>query len=636
MPADGSPFMSADLIATLADWIRRGCPNSPTTPTPAPFAQQSGSIARRSTRSIGHGALSHRQVRMLQARMGEPFDKLPHQAAFTVLMKHGGLPVLLDSASAAHRLTPYLTPTIADADSAISPDAVAQQLEAAAHNFFRKLVNRPGYQVNADLISYITFPYTGQAYENPPPTVSADVPAAFTFVGQFIDHDLTMNATDLFVDQTGAVASGASPLLDLDSVYGPRSAANYPDMIYAADGSFLLKPVPGTKSFDLPRTPMPTPPGQISHVPIPQVAHIFDGRNDENQLILQIHILIERVHNKLIENNALKTKGMKQEDVIATVRKEVVANWQTVVLQDYLTRVIEASTLKDVLSQIRQVQFGNLKYKPFLDLASKTFLVQLPHEWAIGFRFGHSQLRPSYHLNAGDGKDVKLFDNYTAKPGHDDLRGGVCLPPAHVIDWAEFFPDVDPKKSPPDTRSLRIDSKVTPPVFNLPESAIPDSIKTVGNLPQRNLIRGRSIGVVSGEELYDFYTSAAGGPPIVLSNAKLTPDKIAAREACQLFMHDTDSDGNAVFKTPLWYYILKEAELHGNSMTLGGLGSRLVAEVVAGAIFYDTDSVYFNRDYMTKPDPNAGSPIPVAAHWTSVITNSKTVSLRDLINFVNS
>ena len=583
------------------------------------------------------GALSQRQIRTLQTRMGGPFDSLPHQSALTVLIKHGGLPLLLDQASAARRLAPYLTATDGTGDTSLNPDVVAQQLESVAHNFFRKLVNRPGYQINADLISYITFPYTGQTYERSP-TVSADVPAVFTFVGQFIDHDLTMNATDLFVDQTGAIPNGASPTIDLDSVYGPRAAANYPDMIYEQNGMFQLEPIHGTTGFDLPRTKMLPQPGQPVRLPEQYIAHIFDGRNDENQLVLQIHILIERLHNKLISDDKLKLAGKRltTAQVIETVRKEVVANWQTVVLQDYLPRVIEKATLSDVFTQIRQVLFGNLKYKPQLDLASNALLVQLPHEWSIGFRFGHSQLRPSYHLNAKGGTDVKLFDNYTAKPGVDDLRGSVHLPPEHVIDWAVFYPVGDPAKAPLNTRSLRIDGKVTPPVYNLPESAIPDSIKTVGNLPQRNLIRSRSIGVVSGEELHDFFTSSAGGPAVKLSNAKLTPDQVAVPEVFHLFKHDTDDAGNPEFKTPLWYYILKEAELYGNSMTLGGLGSRLVAEVVTGAIFYDTDSVYFNHDYMTKADPNANDPIPKAAKWTSSVTNSKTVSLRDLIDYVNS
>ena len=573
--------------------------------------------SRRAAAQPGAGALTRSQVSLLQQRMGSPFNELPYHAAFTALIKHGGLPLLLDQTAAVRRLAPFLNAAGAPADVGMSPDTVARQLELAAQNFFRKLVNRPGYQITSDLISYITFPYEGQAYERKP-TVSADLPAVFTFVGQFIDHNLTMNAIDLFVDQTGSVRNGASPMIDLDSVYGSRTTGTGVDtsMIFDDAGRFSLVAVPGTPGFDLPRTEMSLPPGPIVHVPSAFTAHIFDSRNDENQIILQIHILLERVHNKLIADNKLNTAGLSKDEVIATVRKEVVANWQTVVLQDYLPRVIAAATLIDVLGQIRQVNFGNLKYKPLLDLASAALVVQLPHEWAIGFRFGHSQLRPQYHLNSGGGASVPLFNNYTGNPGGEDLRGSVKLPAAHVIDWAEFYPDVPPEKTPDCDRSLRIDGKVTPPVFNLPESAIPDTIKEVGNLPQRNLIRSRSIGVVSGEELYDFYTTSAGGPPVALHGPKLTPSEVAPKDAHHLFMHDVDPQTmQAVFKTPLWYYILKEAEQQGNSRTLGALGSRLVAEVVAGGVYYDTESVYYNANYATSQDPHSTPPTRTLRRW---------------------
>jgi hypothetical protein len=71
-------------------------------------------------------------------------------------------------------------------------------------------------------------------------------------------------------------------------------------------------------------------------------------------------------------------------------------------------------------------------------------------------------------------------------------------------------------------------------------------------------------------------------------------------------------------------------------MTLGALGSRLVAEVVSGAIFYDMASVYFNPNWATSSDPNASAAVPIAANWTSKITNSKNVTFRDLINYANT
>ena len=60
---------------------------------------------------------------------------------------------------------------------------------------------------------------------------AGDVPAGYTYLGQFIDHDLTMDRTDvMFGDDVRPVdlLQGRSPRLDLDSLYGngPGDAAS--------------------------------------------------------------------------------------------------------------------------------------------------------------------------------------------------------------------------------------------------------------------------------------------------------------------------------------------------------------------------------------------------------------------------
>ena len=42
--------------------------------------------------------------------------------------------------------------------------------------------------------------------------------------------------------------------------------------------------------------------------------------------------------------------------------------------------------------------------------------------------------------------------------------------------------------------------------------------------------------------------------------------------------------------TPLWYYILKEAQLKGGSQRLGPVGARIVAEVFVGLVAGDVTS----------------------------------------------
>lgn len=526
-------------------------------------------------------------LRAARVNIGPPHSQLPHGSMMTALMKHGGLYTLLDPDLTSARLGPLMADMSGD-----QVQTVVQHVQGIVESYFYKLCPLPGYSINSDLMSFIAFPHDGVAYEKKPHP-NKDIPAVFTFVGQFIDHDLTMNAVDLTIDQSGAViVDNASPVIDLDSMYGPRAVLDNvvsgppgPDGkawdIFESDGTFKLSPVEGG-GFDLPRFQN----GAL------ESAYIVDARNDENQLILQIHILLMRVHNKLVRQ--LGGHHESRADKIAAARKELVLNWQSVILHDYMPKIIPPETLAFILREIKKPDYGELKHKPYRDLVNHRNIVRMPHEFAIGFRFGHSQLRPEYQLNSGPA--VLLFNNREVGLA-DDLRGSRKLAPEHVIDWDVFYP-----LKPDDIhQSLLIDGRVTPPVFDLPETAIPDDIKYVGNLPQRNLIRSRMIGVVSGEELAEFFEVPKMAQSSIVDQAKYP-------QAHSLFTQD------GPFKTPLWYYILKEAETTSGGHMLGPLGSRLVGEVLAGAIYYSDDFRF---------DDN----------WQSQITGKNQVTLRDLIYF---
>jgi hypothetical protein len=561
-------------------------------------------------------------IETLRTRLGGPFGSLPRKSTVSELMKHGGFQILTAAGPVITRLKKYM-PDYADTDVA----QAAVQIKSKAAMFFQRLCSKR-YGIPSELISYLTFPHEGTTYTDlaAPEAENPTIPAVFTFVGQFIDHDLTFNGANLFDDQTGTmVPDFASPVIDLDSVYGGRS---YPDDpadtslkgiiknsdVFNDDMSFKLMRL-GPNAYDVTRWTDVSEPDRVG------AAYIFDPRNDENQVILQVHILLMRVHNKLLKityehDKKLNPKHKKDAEKAAEeVKTEVIANWQSVLLNDYLPRVCEQDVLTEVLQQIQLPGHGNLKYKPAPDGS-----LQMPHEFAIGFRFGHSMLRNEYALN-GLGA-VQLFNNRDLDR-KGDLRGGAPLSKAHVIDWDVFYPQNEFDAE----LSLKIDSKVTPVVFDLPESAIPDAVKTVGNLPFRNLTRSREIDLACGEDLAEFFE-------IPVAN-RLTPFQVEANdEAHYLFEADVDTyakpDGVGMppaadplkgvkdtrFKTPLWYYILKEAEIVENGERLGPLGSRLVAEIICGGIFYGSDSKF---DYK----------------WRSKITNSNVVKLRDLIDFVN-
>ena len=133
-----------------------------------------------------------------------------------------------------------------------------------------------------------------------------------------------MNAVNLFEVQTGDVPDNASPLIDLDSVYGPRAMLDTvtPKQLFRPDGRFRLKD--HGSYHDLERDAMGN-------------AYISDKRNDENQMILQVHLLVMRTHNTLIE------KGLS----LMEAYKETLYNWQSVLLTDYLPQVLDQEVYTD-------------------------------------------------------------------------------------------------------------------------------------------------------------------------------------------------------------------------------------------------------------------------------------------------
>jgi hypothetical protein len=240
--------------------------------------------------------------------------------------------------------------------------------------------------------------------------------------------------------------------------------------------------------------------------------------------------------------------------------------------------------------------------------------VSMPHEFAIGFRFGHSQLKRGYRLNSTYPEGSLLFDNSLVGTGsdgteYDDLRGSQTLRAKNHIEWPIFFSSSAP------VLSNRIDRFVTARVFDLPESAIPDDIKYIGNLPHRNLIRSRQVGLCSGEALAKFYCI----PP--MAPEQIEPDA-SKRDLYE--QNERPQPGEAhKFETPLWYYILREAELTNgpgpNASKLGPLGSRLVAEVVVGAIAYAPLSVAKELSWKSTIPGALSDPGPPSDHLRNII-----------------
>jgi hypothetical protein len=139
-----------------------------------------------------------------------------------------------------------------------------------------------------------------------------------------------------------------------------------------------------------------------------------------------------------------------------------------------------------------------------------------------------------------------------------------------VIAWRHFF-DIPGVPSPPTNVARRIDSDLSAPLFTLPASIVPPPDTRV-SLAERSLLRGKMLGLPSGQRVAE-QMGIEG-----LSNEQLK------------LRNDPGWEGQA----PLWFYILKEAELLYDGKRLGAIGGRIVAEVCLGLLKLDKTS-YLNQ-----------------------------------------
>ncbi len=368
-----------------------------------------------------------------------------------------------------------------------------------------------------------------------------NVPAFFTYLGQFLDHDMTLDTLPLpttFVDPT-TLTNERDPRFNLDSVYGGGPDQN-PEL-YESDRKHLK-----VNGRDLPRRPDGS-------------AILVEGRNDENQEIAQIHVAFLRAHNRLID------KGHNLENARNLMRWR----YQWLVVHEFLPEVIDAGVYADVFRPDGSIE--TKYYDP-----KQAFKAVMPVEFSVAaYRFGHSQVRRAYNITQG-GPRVQVFNNTAA-----DLHGGRPIATDHVIFWPNFLTvDGQPPTGPAGTNQpvnigRKIDTLLSSGLFLLP---IPGAEPAgSANLAKRNIQRARGYGLPSGQAV-----AARLGIP-VLSNQQII-DAIPRLAV----LNDPAYKGEA----PLWLYVLAESRIVNNGARLGPVGSRIVAEVFGGLLASDVRSYY--------------------------------------------
>jgi hypothetical protein len=365
--------------------------------------------------------------------------------------------------------------------------------------------------------------------ENPSNSYSV---AGTTFFAQFVAHDISFDATSALGHGTdpARALNARTPRLDLESVYG-GGAALAPHL-YDPSNPAKLRVESGGRFEDVPRAASGT-------------ALVGDIRNDQTAIVSALHAAFLLFHNRAVDHVGS----------FEAARRETRWHYQWLVAHDFLPHVVGEDVAQDVLRN------GRRFYRP-----SGTAAV--PVEFAsAAYRFGHSMIRPSYRLNfSGDaGKPLFAFTFDPRENGKDeprDLRGGFRAPD-RFVDWESFFDFGDEKVG----RPKRIDTRISTPLFNLPTAAIP-TFDPPHSLPTRDLLRHVTFGIPSGQAI---------------------AREIGAEPLSRIDLQDLEPFGLET-SSPLWLYVLKEAELVEDGARLGPVGARIVAEVLVGLLESDPQS----------------------------------------------
>lgn len=298
---------------------------------------------------------------------------------------------------------------------------------------FMRLLKRETYQslqlADPDTIVSIIAKTIDQGLDDPSDTPDDEenpfVPAAYTYLGQFIDHDLTFDTRSTLATLLPGLSSFPNdvrtPRLDMDCLYGLGPSAS--PFMYDEDGRLATNMV---RPYDLPRSTIYYKPDDAgSHRAI-----IGDPRNDENSIVCQLQLAFIHFHNAMIA--FFKSQGLTGQKLFQTAQQEVRFTYQTIVVTDFLKRIVQKPVYDSFVQD--RASNGDAAYK----LYKRGDRTALPLEFTgAAYRYGHSAIRNAYRLN--ENFQRRIFDG--ADNAAESLVGFGDLPESHRIDWSLFVTD---------------------------------------------------------------------------------------------------------------------------------------------------------------------------------------------------
>jgi len=350
--------------------------------------------------------------------------------------------------------------------------------------------------------------------------------AVWPFFGQFVAHDITADRSPLgHRSDPAQIRNFRTPKANLEGVYGVGPIGS-PYLYEKGDPAKLLL---GPGGHDLARNQE-------------GIALVGDPRNDVHLFMSQMQLAFLRLHNRLVDR--LRADCVGEGEVFEEARRAATWHYQHIILREFLPGLIGPELTAQLLEdgpRFYRVRAGD----PFI-----------PFEFAdAAYRYGHSQIRQHYQVNASFGP-VPLFP---------DLMGFGPVAAQRAVDWSL---QVDVATRPNAQRAKRIDGRLPSSLIALPTqisgAATGDDYASLAN---RDLQRGQAVGLPSGESV----ARLLGAQP-------LSPEQLRLAE------HGWSAE------TPLWLYVLREAEVLQDGNRLGPVGGTIVGEVLVGIIDSDPES----------------------------------------------
>jgi len=427
-------------------------------------------------------------------------------------------------------------------------------------------------------------------------TIDSKIPAGYTYLGQFIDHDISQDSkTDREKTdhhpfnpiKTDDIRNLNNPVFDLETIYGKIDEGEFPESKYLeGDNTSLKLGEAHKKSTDNRVYKNDFYRDENGNAIIP------DMRNDGFLVLAQMQIAFMKFHNAVVKELVEKELSANPATVIdyanifKCARKKVIRHYQYIILNDYLPQIIQ----KDILETVKAGNYQNKLFKP----DSKK--LYLPLEFTVGaFRFGHSTIRSRYNLNNKVLKNkaeitllLKFIKNFEVSFFEENLPPKSKLRNSWIVNWKLFF---DIEGSQENEEHFNFAKKVDTKYESLLGQLKPfvEGQPRANSLSAIDLYRGVRWNLPTGQLIAEKISTETGAK--ILSSEKIR----------ETFTDDLTEEQKETFskETPLLYFILAEAEKQekplGDEDKLGEVGSWILAEVFIKLLYESPYSILIDK-----------------------------------------